>query len=171
MKYVMTFFGLLIVAIIALLAAGYSMPAKTTMTRSVALHKSPEEIFAVLSDMPNMPKWNRNMEKIEILLPREGRETTLQTFKGGMRMTIITTESVPASKLVRTMADEKGPFVGSWSYEISPQPDGARVALTERAEVANPVFRVLMRLFGQTKYMDEHLVDLGKHFGETVQPQ
>lgn len=168
MKYVMSFFGLLILAIILLLAIGYSLPAKTTITRSISLSKSPEEVFAALTDMQSFPKWNRSLEKIEILPPRDGKETTLQTFKGGMRMTIITTERTPPTHLVRAMADEKGPFAGAWTYHISASAAGAKIALTERAEARNPVFRVLMRFFGQTKYVDEHLVDLGKRFGENV---
>jgi hypothetical protein len=40
--------------------------------------------------------------------------------------------------------------------------------LTEVAEFNNPLFRVMTRIFGQTKYMDEHLEDLTKKFGETA---
>ena len=40
--------------------------------------------------------------------------------------------------------------------------------LTEVAEFNNPLFRVMTRIFGQTKYMDEHLEDLAKKFGETA---
>ena len=40
--------------------------------------------------------------------------------------------------------------------------------LTEVAEFTNPLFRVMTRIFGQTKYMDEHLEDLAKKFGETA---
>ena len=29
----------------------------------------------------------------------------------------------------------------------------------------------MVRIFGPTKYMDEHLIDLGKHFSETVPPR
>jgi hypothetical protein len=68
---------------------------------------------------------------------------------------------------VRTLSDANGPFVGSWAYEISPADAGSKVVLTEVAEFKNPLFRVMTRIFGQTKYMDEHLDDLAKKFGET----
>lgn len=168
MKYVMTLFGVLIFVIIVVLVAGYSFPAKTTATRMIELKKTSEEIFAVLADVQRMPAWNRNLEKIDILPPRGGVERTLQTFKGGMKMVIETTEATPPKRLVRSMADEHGPFRGAWTYEIAPAGTGTTVRLTEDAEVPNPVFRVVMRIFGKTKYMDEHLADLGKHFGETV---
>lgn len=87
-----------------------------------------------------------------------------------MTMTIITTESTPPSHLVRAMGDNAGPYVGSWTYEITPVDSGSRVVPTEVATFKNPLFRVMTRLFGQTKYMDEHLEDLAKKFGETAYP-
>ena len=115
-----------------------------------------------------MAEWNRNTEKVEILPPVGGNEATKQSFKGGMVMTIITAESAPPHHLVRTLGDANGPFVGSWTCEISPAGAGSKVVLTEVAEFENPFFRVITRIFGQTKYMDEHLKDLAKKFGETA---
>ena len=66
------------------------------------------------------------------------------------------------------MGDAGGPFVGTWTYEISPAKGGSTVVLTEVAEMQNPLFRVMTRIFGQTKYIDEHLEDLAKKFGETA---
>jgi hypothetical protein len=103
-----------------------------------------------------------------MLPPAGGKEATKQSFKGGMVMTIITAESAPPHHLLRTMGDPKGPFVGSWTYEISPADAGSKVVLTEVAEFKNPLFRVMTRIFGQTKYIDQHLEDLAKKFGETV---
>jgi uncharacterized protein YndB with AHSA1/START domain len=146
---------------------GYTLPARTTISRSINLQQTPEAVFAVLADVQRMAEWNRNTEKVEMLPSVGGKETTKQSFKGGMVMTIITTESAPPHHLVRTLSDANGPFVGSWAYEISPADAGSKVVLTEVAEFKNPLFRVMTRIFGQTKYMDEHLDDLAKKFGET----
>ena len=147
---------------------GVVLPAKTTISRSITLQQAPEAIFAVLADVPRIAEWNRNPEKVEMMPPVEGREATKQTFKGGMVMTIVTAESAPPHHLVRQMGDDGGPFVGSWTYDISPADGGSRVVLTEVAEFKNPFFRVMTRIFGQTKYMDEHLEDLAQKFGETA---
>ena len=106
--------------------------------------------------------------EVEMLPPVGGKEATKQSFKGGMVMIIITAESTPPRHLVRTLGDTNTPFVGSWTYEISPADTGSKVVLTEVAEFKNPLFRVMTRIFGQTKYMDEHLEDLAKKFGETA---
>ena len=83
-------------------------------------------------------------------------------------MTIITASSAPPHHLLRALGDPNGPFVGSWTYEISPADAGSKVVLTEVAGFNNSLFRVMTRIFGQSKYMDEHLEDLAKEFGETA---
>ena len=169
MKWILRILVIIVVLIAVIFAIGFVLPAHTTHTRTITLKQSPEKVFAVLADIPNMPKWNRNMEKVEVLPPVDGKETTRQTFKGGMDMIITTTESSPPNHLVRALGDSNGPFSGSWTYEIAATPDGgSQVALTEQSEIPNPFFRFMMKLFGPTKYMDEHLEDLAKHFGESV---
>ena len=32
----------------------------------------------------------------------------------------------------------------------------------------NPFFRLMIKIFGPTKYMDEHLQGMAKNFGETT---
>ena len=86
-----------------------------------------------------------------------------------MQMTIVTSESTPPSHLVRSLGDSGGPFVGSWTYEITPaNGGGCEIALTEQSEMKNPFFRLMTKLFGPTKYIDEHLEDIAKSFGETA---
>jgi uncharacterized protein YndB with AHSA1/START domain len=169
MKWILRILVIVVALIALIFAIGFLLPAHTTHTRTIQLKQPPEKVFAVLADIPNMPKWNRNMEKVEVLAPVDGKETTRQTFKGGMDMIITTTESSPPNHLVRTLGDSSGPFSGSWTYEIAPTSDGgSQVALTEQSEIPNPFFRFMVKLFGPTKYMDEHLEDLGKQFGESV---
>jgi uncharacterized protein YndB with AHSA1/START domain len=161
---------ILILAVLAGAAYLYalSIPAHQVHTRTIVLKQSPDAIFTLLTDLPNFPKWNRNMVKIEMLPPIDGKEATRQTFKGNMAMTIITSESAPPSRLVRSMGDIGGPFEGSWTYEITRNADGAQVAVTEQSRMKQPFFRLMSRLFGETKYIDEHLEDMAKYFGENA---
>ena len=67
------------------------------------------------------------------------------------------------------MTDPKGGFFGSWGYELSNLPaGGSQITLTERSRISNLVVRLMMRLSGPTKYIDEHLQDLAKNFGEVA---
>jgi uncharacterized protein YndB with AHSA1/START domain len=162
----------IILVLIVLAGAAYlyalSIPAHQTHTRTTTLKQTPDAVFALLTDLPNFPKWNHNMVKIEMLQPINGKEATRQTFKGNMQMTIITSESTSPKHLVRSMGDIGGPFEGSWTYEISPTADGSQIVLTEQATMNNAFFRLMAKLFGPTKYMDEHLEDMAKNFGETA---
>jgi uncharacterized protein YndB with AHSA1/START domain len=172
MKWILRILGVLALLVVLILIIGFLLPAHTTVTRTVTLKESPEQVFAVLADVRKMPEWNRHMKKVEILAPIDGKEATKQTFEGAMTMTIVTEESAPPNHLVRAMRDMNGsPFVGSWTYKISATPDGSDVALTENAEFNNPIFRLMVRIFGPTKYIDDHLVDLGQRFNETVAPR
>lgn len=171
MKWLLRILSVIIILIILVLVLGYSLPAAHKLTRTINLKQTPDAVFALLADIQKMPEWNSHMEKIELLAPIDGKEATKQTFKGGMTMTIITAESSSPTHLVREMSDVGGPMVGSWTYEISAAPDGSQIALTEQATFQNPFFRLMVKIFGPTKYMDQHLVDLGKRFNETVTPQ
>ena len=169
MKILLRIILVLIVLVGAVYLYALSIPAHQTHARTTTLKQTPEAVFALLTDLPNFPKWSRNMEKIEMLPPIDGKEATRQTFKkGNMQMTIITSESTPPKHLVRSMGDIGGPFEGSWTYEITPTADGSQIVLTEQMTMNNACFRLMVKLCGPTKYMDEHLEDMAKHFGETA---
>jgi len=168
MKNLFRIILILVVVAIAAYVYGLSLPAHQTHTRTTTLKQTPEAIFALLTDLPNFPKWNKDMVKIEMLPPIDGKEATRQTFNGNMAMTIITSESIPPKHLVRSMGDNNGPFEGSWTYDISPKADGSQIILTEQSTMNSPLFRLMVRVFGPTKYMDEHLQGMAKYFGETA---
>lgn len=168
MKWILYLVILIFLVVGITFLIGYALPEKATISRTITLKQSPQAVFAVLADLPRLAEWNRNTDKVEMLPPVNGKEASRQTFKGGMTMTIVTAESASPHRLVRAMGDDGGPFVGSWTYEISPAESGSKVVLTEEAEFKNPLFRIMTRIFGQTKYMDEHLQDLAKKFDETA---
>ena len=168
MKWIVRILIIFILIVLLAVVIGFALPARSEHTRGITLKQTPDAIFTALSDVQSMPKWNRNMEKIEMLPPIDGKQATKQTFKGGMTMTIVTAESLAPTHLVREMRDAGGPFVGSWTYEITPADTGSKVVLKEKSEIKNPFFRLMVFIFGPTKYIDEHLVDLAKKFGENV---
>jgi uncharacterized protein YndB with AHSA1/START domain len=160
MKWVLSFLFLLTLLIGAVLIAGYSLPAKTTVSRSIFVEAQPDKVFALLSDATKLPEWDRKIEKVTILPAVNGHAASRQTFANGMTMTIVTSESMPPRHLTRAIEEDYGPFIGSWTYDITPQGQGSRVVLTEQADWRNPVFRLVVRIRGRTRDLDEHLKDL-----------
>jgi hypothetical protein len=171
MQWILRLLGFVILLIAAAILIGLTLPAQTEHTRTIILQQKPETVFAVLTDVKKLPEWNRNMRKIEVLPPIDGKQATKQTFKGGMTMVVVTAQSSSPNLLVREIREGSGPFGGSWTYEIWSKTGGTEVALKERSEINNPFFRVMVKIFGPTKYMDEHLIDLGKRLGETASPR
>ena len=171
MKWIVRLFGIVVLVVLLALVAGFALPAHHRLTRTIRLKQTPEAVFAVLADLPKMPSWNHGVKKVEMLPPINGKEASRQTLAGNMVMTVITTESLAPTRLVRTVGDASAPFSGSWIYDISATDDGTQIALTEDSTVPNPIFRLLVKISGPTKYIDEHLVDLGMRFNETVTPR
>jgi uncharacterized membrane protein len=62
-----------------------SIPASQTNTRTITLKQSPEAVFGLLSDINNMPKWNRSLEKVEVLAPIDGKEASGRPSKATCR--------------------------------------------------------------------------------------
>lgn len=125
-------------------------------------------VFAALADVQKLPEWNRNVKTVEVLPLIEGKEASRQTFGEGMSIVVVTTESLAPTHLVREIRDSSAPFGGSWTYDISPTSDGSKVVLTEKSEIKNPFFRLMVQIFGPTKYLNQNLTDLGRRFGEKV---
>jgi hypothetical protein len=167
-KLIVRVLGIVVLVVLLLIVISFALPAQTKHTRVVILKQTPEKVFAVLFDVEKLPTWNRNLEKVELLPPIDGKDAMKQTFKGGTSMTVVTTESLAPTHVVRSVREVSGnAFSGSWRYEITPTTDGCEVALTEKSYIKKPIFRLMTRLFGSTRYIDQHLVDLAKHFGET----
>jgi hypothetical protein len=167
-KWIGRIFLAIVLLLVLLCVVAFLLPARTEHTRSAELHQTPEAIFAVLSDVEKMPQWNRNIKAVDILPSIDGREATRQTFRDGMSVTIITSENLAPTHLVRETWDSAAPFSGSWSYDIAPTSDGSKVTIREKSEIRNPFFRLMVLMFGPAKYLNENLTDLGQHFGEKV---
>lgn len=85
---------------------------------------------------------------------------------------MVVVEDDPPRRFVTEIIDKGMPFGGTWTYEVTPDGEGARVTITERGEVYNAFFRVISKVvMGHHGTMDSYLVGLGRHFGETVVPE
>jgi hypothetical protein len=68
----------------------------------------------------------------------------------------------PPSLLV-TRVVEGRPFGGTWTYRITPAPDGSQLTITEDGEVYNVIFRFMSRfVLGHYATLDAYLANL-KH--------
>lgn len=144
---------------IGLLTAGVGalLPVEHTASVSAVVRGSPEEVWAVITDVEGLSAWRPDVDSVRPAEEGTAREGwTEYTSTAPLAMDVPVWD--PPGRLVTRIADEGLPFGGSWTYELSPEGDGTRVMLTEDGEIYNPLFRAMSRfVFGYDATMRRYL--------------
>ena len=161
MRIVILVLGVLVALVLLVIAVGYALPIAHVATREVRLSAPPERVFGVLRDVEKFPAWRSDVKGVEVL----ATVPALRWRERGDNDITFEMETVEAPRrIVTRIADRSLPFGGSWTYELSPQDGGTRLAITENGEVYNPLFRFMSRfVFGHSATLDRYLADLEKH--------
>jgi hypothetical protein len=156
-------------ALVALLV-GALLPRTHLATRAASYSRAPSDVYAVIRDFASMQSWRPDVRRVEILPPRAGHPCFREASRNGT-VTYLVLEDQAPGRIVTRIADESLPFGGTWTYEISREPGGCRVRITERGEIRNALFRFVARfILGYTATMESYLRDLGTRLGESVEP-
>jgi hypothetical protein len=156
---------LLLAGVMALI--GSMLPKAHVASRSILLHRTPQEVYSVVRDFNSAPKWRADVKRIEVESPVYFRE---EGKNGTINYELV--EDVPAQRMVTRIRDTDLGYSGQWTYSFTPENGGTRVTIREDGEVSNVLFRFMSRyIFGQTSTMDSYLTSLAKHFGEEAAPQ
>ena len=165
-----------IIAGIALLAGvvaliGSRLPRGHVASRSILLHQSPQNVYAVVRDFASAPTWRSDVKRIEVEAQVGGPLHFREEGKNGT-VNYELAEDVPNQRMVTRILDTDLGYSGKWIYAFAAENGGTRVTITEDGEVSNVIFRFMSRyVFGQTATLDGYLNSLAKHFGETAKPQ
>jgi uncharacterized membrane protein len=162
--------GLLVLAgIIALI--GSRLPKAHVASRSILLHRSAQDVYAVVRDFDSAPKWRSDLKRIEVDA-QPGRPVYFREEGKNGTINYELVEDVPAQKMVTRIRDTDLGFSGQWTYQFAPENGGTLVTIREDGEVSNVIFRFMSHyVFGQTATIDSYLTSLAKHFGEDVTPK
>lgn len=173
MKWVLIIGGVLLALVVIVFAVGMILPRDHVAGSSIVVHQPPDTVWRTVRDLAGVTAWWRDVESSQRVADSAGREVWEQKLKNGFAMRLIVTAEVPPQRLVTTIdAGAGAPFGGTWTYEVSAADGGTRVAVTEAGYVDNALFRFMSRfIFGHHATQDGYLKALGKHFGETVQPE
>jgi hypothetical protein len=162
--------GLISLALIVVLV-GFLLPKQHVASRSISLHRKPEDVFQLISDFKAAPSWRSDVQEVDLLPPTEGHLRYREKGTNGA-ITMEVVESNPSSRMVMRIADKGLPFGGMWIFDISPTAEGCRLNVTERGEIYNPVFRFVSRfVLGYRRTLDTYLQNVSRRFGETSLPQ
>jgi len=144
------------------------IPKGHVATRTASFDQTPDTVWNVITDFPSAPTWRSTVKSMERLDDRNGHPVWVEVGRTG-RLTYEVTEFDPPRRMVTRIADDKLPFGGCWTYEISDAGLRCRLTITENGEIYNPVFRCLARfVFGYHATMERYLADLGGKFSEEI---
>ena len=162
--------GLILLAgIVALI--GSRLPKAHVASRSILLHQSPQEVYAVVRDFGSAPQWRSDVKQMEVEAPQGGPVYFREVGKNGT-VNYELVEDVPAQRMVTRIRDTDLGYSGQWTYLFAPENGGTRVTIREDGEVSNVLFRFMSRyVFGHTATIDSYLTSLSKRFGEEAVPQ
>ena len=154
-----------LVGIVALI--GSRLPRSHVASRTILLHRAPQDVYAVVRNFESAPKWRSDVKQVEVEGPVYFREVGKN---GTVNYELV--EDVPAEKMVTRIRDTDLGYSGQWTYMFAPESGGTRVTIREDGEVSNVIFRFMAHyVFGQTATIDSYLTSLAKHFGEDAAPQ
>ena len=160
---------ILLVGIMALI--GSTLPKTHDVSRSIFLHQSPHDVYAVIRDFASTPKWRADVKQVDVDSTQGGPVYFREVAKHGT-VNYELTEDIPAQRMITRIRDTDLGYSGQWTYTLASENGGTRVTITEDGEVSNVLFRFMSRyVFGMASTIDTYLRSLAKHFGEDVTPQ
>jgi uncharacterized protein YndB with AHSA1/START domain len=150
--------GLVAVLAVVVLVGSY-LPVKHEVTREATYRATPAQLFALIRNVNDYPSWQRSVSKIELLPDVDGKQRMRET-NSGQAITYELLDIVPNQRMVSRVVDDKLPFGGSWTYELSSgqSANTTTLRITENGEVYNPVFRFVSRfVMGHSATIDKYL--------------
>jgi hypothetical protein len=169
MKWVLWIVVALAGILILVTLIGWLLREEHSVAREARFHQPPEVVWKTITDIDAMPSWRQGLKSVRRLPDQKGLPAWVETLDTGA-VPLETVVSEPPTKLVVRIADPKLPFGGTWTYEITPLPEGSSLRIREDGEIYNPVFRFLARfVFGYSGTIETYLKSMAKKFGE--QPQ
>jgi len=171
-RWLLIALAFLVAVATAAVIAGALLPREHRATSRITLRQSPEAIWLVISDQAGVAGWWPEISSSERLPDSpEGRVRVQQAAKGGGTMILEIEEAVPPTRLETLIVTGPGaPFGGTWTYQLAPADSGTTLTITEDGWVANPIFRVVMRVMGPYQTLDSYLGALARRFGESTAP-
>jgi uncharacterized protein YndB with AHSA1/START domain len=163
--------ALVVLLIVVMLVIGARLNPNHVAARSIRLQRSPDDVYAVVRDFGQHPKWRSDVKSVELLGTVAGKFQFREHGSNGI-VTYEVLDDVAGRRLVTRIVDQDLGYTGSWNYEFSPADGGTVLTITETGEVTNAFFRFMSRyVFGHTATIDAYLKSLAQHFGETALPQ
>jgi hypothetical protein len=164
MKWVWIALSVVVAAVGLIAGVGAMLPEKHSASRSVRFKHSPQTVWNAITGPPD---WRPDVRSFENLASRDGHRTWKEIDKHGQAIMYESLEEIAPVRLVTRIADRNLPYGGTWTHQITPDPDGCSLQITEDGEIYNPIFRFMARfVFGYSGTIDSYLKALQSKLGK-----
>ena len=150
---------------VALVIGGLATPRHHEVARSMTLPVTPDRLWMSVRDIDAYGQWRHELEDVERVdtdqaQPRWRETNTRRSLTFGV------TRDEPPHRFSASILDDDLPYTGEWTWIVEPHGTGARVTITERGSVLNPIYRFIGAHFiGYTRSLDRYLASLAAHHG------
>ena len=119
---------------------GRALPAAREGRAEAVIAAPPARIVAVIADVEAQTAWRQGVSAVE-RIPEGWVEVTARDE----RIRFVSEEMGEARIRLRFASDAG--YSGVWEAVLTPEGEGTRIAVVERAEIPSPIGRILARLF------------------------
>jgi uncharacterized protein YndB with AHSA1/START domain len=165
MKWVLIVLAVIVLIAGAVTLIGLLLPRDHVASSTTVINAPPQTVWDALVNVSEYPRWRPEVRSVDVLSTDGALRWREHTSQGDI--TLERMEEDRPRRLVARIADEKLPFGGTWTYELTPDSQRTRLTITERGYVTNPVFRFMSRfVFGHHQTQEDFLRALGRRFGQ-----
>jgi uncharacterized membrane protein len=161
---------ILVIGVAALL--GWLLPEQHVVSRSVTLAASPEQVWQLISDVQDQPKWRKELKSVTMLPdyqpPNQPPQQHWEEHAGmGTIPYVATVSDPPHHREVRIEGKDMGGrdlgFGGTWTFDLHGSATSTKLSITEQGSVHNIFFRFLSRyVFGYAGTIEQYEAQLAK---------
>jgi uncharacterized protein YndB with AHSA1/START domain len=138
--------GGLVGLVLLVVLIGFFLPVRHTATVARDLPATPEEVWAVITEVERFPEWRPGVVRAERLEAIDGWPAWREDGPEGP-LTFAMAAAEPRRRLVTEIVDEGLPFGGRWTYLLEPTGTGTRLTIREDGFIYHPVYRFVSRFF------------------------
>jgi uncharacterized protein YndB with AHSA1/START domain len=132
--------------VLLVVLVGLFLPVRHSATVARDVRGTPDEVWAVITDVEGFAAWRPDVDRAERLEPIGGWPAWREEGPSGT-LTLAIAAVEPRRRLVTEIVDEGLPFGGRWTYLLEPSQTGTHLTITEDGFIYNPVFRFVARFF------------------------
>lgn len=162
-KWILKIGALIIVLGAAVYGIGSFLPEAHQATGETVIDAPPEVVWETITDASEYAGWRSDVDEVTGVSGTTGTRGWTEVPSGLSFSTVIYQPGI----LWRVrIANEGLPFGGSWSYRLTPEGGGTRLAITEDGAVYSPIYRFVSRfIIGHDATIRRYLSDVEMELG------